>query len=132
MNAKIMSSWAGLLSILWMLGGYALLAFVASAHDLHFEPMWLFMLITLSAWLGIGLFLVVAGLRRGNLAGRVCAVVGLVVFLYFAWQMVSPVFIRPHERAMRSNKSLQATRDGALSSASRFTLVGPACLSSGR
>jgi hypothetical protein len=30
------------------------------------------------------------------------------------------------------NKSLQATRDGALSSASRLTLVGPACLSSGR
>ena len=30
------------------------------------------------------------------------------------------------------NKSLQATRDGALSAASRFTLVGPACLSSGR
>jgi hypothetical protein len=32
----------------------------------------------------------------------------------------------------RSNKSLQATRDGALSSASRFTVFGPACLSSGR
>jgi len=30
------------------------------------------------------------------------------------------------------NKSLQATRDGGLSSASRLTLVGPACLSSGR
>ena len=30
------------------------------------------------------------------------------------------------------NKSLQATRDGVSSSASRFTLVGPACLSSGR
>jgi hypothetical protein len=30
------------------------------------------------------------------------------------------------------NKSLQATREGALSSASRFTPVGPACLSSGR
>lgn len=28
-----------------------------------------------------------------------------------------------------SNKSLQATRDATLSSASRFTLVGPACLS---
>jgi hypothetical protein len=28
-----------------------------------------------------------------------------------------------------SNKSLQATRDDALSSASRFTLVDPACLS---
>jgi hypothetical protein len=30
------------------------------------------------------------------------------------------------------NKSLQAKRDGALSSASRFTLVGLACLNSGR
>jgi hypothetical protein len=30
------------------------------------------------------------------------------------------------------NKSLQATRDGALSSASRFTSFDPACLSSGR
>jgi len=30
------------------------------------------------------------------------------------------------------NKSLQATRDGGSSSASRFTLVGPACLSSRR
>ena len=28
--------------------------------------------------------------------------------------------------------SLQATRDGRSSSASQFTLVGPACLSSGR
>jgi hypothetical protein len=28
--------------------------------------------------------------------------------------------------------SLQATRDGRLSSASRFTVFGPACLSSGR
>ena len=31
-----------------------------------------------------------------------------------------------------ANKSLQATRDGVSSSASRFTLVGPARLSSGR
>jgi outer membrane protein assembly factor BamB len=32
----------------------------------------------------------------------------------------------------QANKSLQATRDGGSSSASRFTLVGPACLSSRR
>jgi len=38
----------------------------------------------------------------------------------------------PRRRGWFANKSLQATRDGALSSASRFTLVGPACLSSGR
>ena len=34
--------------------------------------------------------------------------------------------------AMWSNKSLQVTRDGRSSSASRFTSFGPACLSSGR
>lgn len=33
--------------------------------------------------------------------------------------------------ALEFNKSLQATRDGAFSSASRFTSFGPACLSSG-
>ena len=33
---------------------------------------------------------------------------------------------------MMPNKSLHATRDGALGSASRFTSFGPACLSSGR
>jgi hypothetical protein len=37
-----------------------------------------------------------------------------------------------HNDKKASNKSLQATRDGGSSSASRFTLVGPACLSSGR
>jgi hypothetical protein len=35
-------------------------------------------------------------------------------------------------RMLRSNNSLQATRDGRSSSASRFTHFGPACLSSGR
>jgi hypothetical protein len=34
--------------------------------------------------------------------------------------------------AKTANKSLQATRVGGFSSAARFTLVGPACLSSGR
>ena len=38
----------------------------------------------------------------------------------------------PCRVAAQFNKSLQATRDGALSSASRFTSFGPACLSSGR
>lgn len=38
----------------------------------------------------------------------------------------------PAGRGWSANKSLQATRDGGFSSASRFTPVGPACLSSGR
>ena len=114
MNAKIISSWAGFLSVLWILGGYVLLGFVASVHDLSFEPMWLFIVITLSAWLGFGLFLAIAGLRRGNLAGRVCAAVGLVVFLYFAWRMVSPVFLQPHEQTMRFSFTFVVRQKGGL------------------
>jgi hypothetical protein len=32
------------------------------------------------------------------------------------------------QREKAANKSLQATRDGRASSASRFTLIGPTCL----
>ena len=39
---------------------------------------------------------------------------------------------RASVRDQKPNKSLQATRDGGFSSASQFTLVGLACLSSGR
>jgi hypothetical protein len=42
--------------------------------------------------------------------------------------MRSPTVPFPRRAAASFNKSLQATRDGASSSASRFTLVDPACL----
>jgi hypothetical protein len=108
MNSKSMSSWAGPCSILWMLGGYAFLAFVASPHNLYFQPMWLSMLIMFSAWLGIGLLLAVAGLRRGNIPGRVCAAIGVVLFLLFAWLTVSPAFTRAQQRG-RTNQSVEPT-----------------------
>jgi len=51
-------------------------------------------------------------------------------------QFLGVDFLRPVIRrffAMKpSIKSLQATRDGGSSSASRFTSFGPACLSAGR
>jgi len=49
----------------------------------------------------------------------------LPTFWYF-------IRVRRAGRAKTPNKSLQATRDGALSSAARFTSFGPARLSSGR
>ncbi len=38
------------------------------------------MVITILAWLGVGLLLVVAGLRRGNLVGRIGACGAIVIF----------------------------------------------------
>ena len=101
MSTKLLNSWAGLASIVWMVGAYELLLRAPSGFS--FEPSWLFMLTIFVSWLGIGLLLAVAGLRRGHFAGRVCAVIGLLVFVYFAWQMISPVFIRAHHHAMWPN-----------------------------
>ena len=49
-----------------------------------------------------------------------------------AWQVLRPHLSELARERSHANKSLQATRDGRSSSASRFTPVGPACLSSGR
>ena len=123
MSTKLLNNWAGLFSIAWMVGAYAFLAHAPSGFG--FEPSWLFILTIFVSWLGVGLLLAVAGLRRGHLAGRVCATLALLVFLYFAWQMVSPAFIPAHRRAMWSNKSLQATRDGRSSSAIAEDVIQP-------
>src|ERR1700690_135923 len=132
MNTKALQSWAGVSSILWMVGGYAFIRCVILPHHLQFEPLWLYALVVFYAWLGVGLILAVAGLRRGKLLGRIFALLAIGIFIFFAWIMLSPVFERAHVRAMQSNNSLQATRDGRSSSASRFTSFGPACLSSER
>ena len=112
MNAKVFSNWAGLASIIWMLFVYVLVFLVIGplADRYDFAPGWLFMLTVLAGWLGVGLLLVVVGLRCGSWIGRVCAILGLIVFLYFAWMFwLSPALTRPHQRAMRSNNALQAT-----------------------
>jgi len=132
MTTKALQSWAGVSSILWMIGGYAFIRHVILPYNLQFEPFWFYALVVLCGWLGVGLFLAVSGLRRGSFAGRIFAFIALGIFIFFVWVMLCPTITRAHQRGMLPNKSLQATRDGAFSSASRFTLFGPACLSSGR
>jgi hypothetical protein len=96
MTTKLLNSWAGLASIAWMVGVYEFLLHAPSGF--RFEPSWFFMIAILVSWLGVGLLLAVAGLRRGHFAGRVCAIFALLVFLYFAWHLVSPN--RAHTHAM--------------------------------
>jgi hypothetical protein len=104
----------------------------------------------------VGLLLIVAGLifgvvalfgvskhgTKGILAPAIVGIIlnGLLLLIFVANFMTAKArTIQQHTSieaspvvAVWSNKSLQATRDGALSSASRFTSFGPACLSSGR
>ena len=71
-----------------------------------------------------------AGHALTNRAGRPCRVLRLRCRTHVSrsksrFGSSSPMKKKP-------NKSLQATRDDAFSSAARFTSFGPACLSSGR
>jgi hypothetical protein len=75
---------AGILSMLWAVGGYAFLRWGVAAHPQTFGAMQRFMPLPLLGWFGVSLLLVIAGLRRGNLLGRFCALCTIGVFLYSA------------------------------------------------
>ena len=99
MSTKALNNWSGLISIVWMLGGYAVLYLIVAPHDWHFSPLWLHMLVVVACWLGVGLWFVIIGLRYGSLAGRLAAMLGLGVFLFLAWsEVIGPVFIRAHQK----------------------------------
>jgi hypothetical protein len=90
MNSRVLRSWASLLSIFWMLGGYALIINGVMIRPLLFLPTWLFLLAGLFVWLGVGLAFAIMGLKGGNLAGRLCGLLGVAIFSYFAWLTVAP------------------------------------------
>lgn len=103
--SKPVTCWAGLFSIVWMVG-YAL--FMDHIGITGFEPFWLCLLLIFSSWLGLGLLFALSGLVRGNPSGRICGFFALLVFLYFAWQVVTPVFERSHARgALHANSERQ-------------------------
>jgi len=93
MNAKLLNNWAGGFSDGWMLAGFAIIVFVLLPLKVGFEPRWLYAIVLTVSWLGVPLVLAVRGLSRGNLAGRVCAVVALVIFIYFVRWWVMPAFV---------------------------------------
>jgi len=78
------------------------IAVLRSDEPSRFWFIWWFLALALAASLGYGVYGVIDGVRKLR------------------------------ESNPPPNKSLQATRDGRSSSASRFTSFGPACLSSGR
>jgi hypothetical protein len=81
MLARAIDKFAGVLSVAWAVGGYALIRYgiapllrlVGGAHFVG--PVFLL------GWFGVGLLLVIGGLRRGNLIGRIGAVCAIGVFL---------------------------------------------------
>jgi len=82
MIAKSLDKFAGVLSILWAVGGYALLRFGAAALPQSFRSAQSAVLLISIIWFGTTLLLIIGGLRRGNTFGRICSV-SAVVFLFW-------------------------------------------------
>jgi hypothetical protein len=105
MNTKRWSNWAGLISILWMVGGFVLLASLGPHLD-HYELALLYRVELALAWLVGGLVFAIAGLMEGNRVGRVSAGIAILVFIFFVWLSIVPAFKRSHQRAERFNARL--------------------------
>jgi hypothetical protein len=83
MVAKTLDKYAGALSILWTLGGYAVIRFGISAHYQLTASILDAAPVVPIIWFGIFLLLVNAGIRRGNTVGRNCSfcAIGLLFLL---------------------------------------------------
>src|SRR5262249_15943709 len=81
--AKSLDKFAGVLSILWVVGGYALLRFGVVAYPHFFHSAESVVPIPI-IWFGAGLLLVIAGFRRGNTLGRICSVCAVVLLFWLA------------------------------------------------
>ena len=105
MSTRPQNNWAGLFSIVWQVGGFALIyLLIHYGIHFHFEPLWLFLLLTLGAWLGAGLLFAIAGLTRGNRRGQIFAVVAICVFIYFAWQILAPCLSNPQPHTVTGGR----------------------------
>ncbi|MGH7991437.1 MAG: hypothetical protein ACREDS_14775 [Limisphaerales bacterium] len=90
MKIKSLNKWEGIISLLWIISVFLLVVFLLR-HELLFKPMWLFILVLLAAWWGIGLVFAISGLKRGNWINRACAVVTLCAFAFFILAWLWPV-----------------------------------------
>lgn len=91
MQPKAINTWAGFAAILWMVSGFIMIHYVMVPNHIILDPLWLFLLLTLSVQLVPGLLLAIAGVGCASRAGRVCANLAIGLFLWFVWFGVLPV-----------------------------------------
>jgi len=92
MKTKAINNWSGLIAIAWMMSAFVLIHYVIVPRHIVIGPFWPFIFATLIFQLVPGLFFAIVGLRCGNQAGRVSAILGIGLFLWFVWYGAVPVF----------------------------------------
>lgn len=91
MQPKAINTWAGFVSILWMVSWFIMIHYVMVPNHIVLDPFWLCLLLALSVQLIPGLLLAIAGAGCGSRAGRVCANLAIGLFLWFVWYGVLPI-----------------------------------------
>ena len=94
MSIKTLKNWAGMVSILWMMGvyqifGYPPCSFFNALFGVENSAQ-LSSILDLLIWLGVGLLFAVFSLRRWRSAGQVFAIIAVCIFVYFAWCLFHP------------------------------------------
>jgi hypothetical protein len=97
---------AGFFSIAWVLGGFALCQF---GLVLPYSPIELPFIVF--GWLGVGLMLAIAGLRRGSLFGKICGGLSMCVLLLFTVSLFDPMFGDKIENLFRKDEYAMRFRD---------------------
>ena len=109
-KTEMRSSIAACFSLIWVVTGSALfsLTHVESKGFSDF-PEGVFALAVVGGWFGIGLALAVSGLRRGNVAAKVCGSGSVLVFVFAAWAVLSPLYTRVRYRKQAPNHPAAAS-----------------------
>ena len=98
MKPTVLRSWAGLISIAWMVGIFEHLddppymTFFNVLFGIENSSQ-ISLIADLFVWLGVGLIFAIAGLRCGKSAGQVCAIIAICIFIYFAWHLLHPAYV---------------------------------------
>jgi hypothetical protein len=88
---KIFNQWEGLISLVWIILMF-LITVLLIRYQLMFEPLWLFYILVLLTWWGVGLVFAISGLKRGHWINRACAVATLCAFALFVLAWLWPVY----------------------------------------
>jgi hypothetical protein len=90
MHAKTLRNWSGLIAISWMMIAFVVIHYVIVPQQVVIGPFWPWIFAVLAAQLIPGLLLAIAGLRCGNLCGRISAILAIGLFSWFVWYGALP------------------------------------------
>jgi hypothetical protein len=93
-DTKPLSSLAGLLSITWMLGVFAIIHCVIRPHHVTFGFFWLLLFFLIGSQTALGFILAHTGFRCRVGAGRAFAILAAGVFAWFLWVGFVPLVVQ--------------------------------------